>query len=127
MTGLQLSPRAEPESSSVPGVFSPTVQPVHGLNATGKGLVAANVILPVLAIIVVALRLLSNSVKGAKLGSDDYTIIVSLVGSVAMCGIGIYGAVAHLHGVPDSSITLEEYTTWRKVNYIDILNIRHWL
>lgn len=61
---------------------------------------SAGITLPVVGIIVVALRFWLRSYQKAKLGLDDYTILVALFFVIGMSICLIYGAAKHSLGYP---------------------------
>ena len=98
------------------------------------GGLVVNVVLPILAIIGVALRYAARLKKRQPLQADDWTILVSLVCSslqyarvfnllifvkllcMAIAANSIYAACTGLHGVPWDHMTLDSFRSFRKVD-----------
>ncbi|KAF2836969.1 hypothetical protein M501DRAFT_211771 [Patellaria atrata CBS 101060] len=89
-------------------------------SAAVGGLVA-NIVLPLLDILVVALRLAARRKKRAPLKVDDWTIVVSLLICLAFSASGIYAACSGLHGVPYDQMPEASFRRFRIVEFSDIL------
>ncbi|CAG8961582.1 hypothetical protein HYFRA_00006116 [Hymenoscyphus fraxineus] len=92
------------------------------LSDDGVGFLVANVVLPFLAAVAVALRFAARIMKGTPLKMDDWTILVCLIISTATCAAsGIYGAAAGIHGVSWELMTRDTFILFRKMEFSDIL------
>ncbi|KAI1407125.1 hypothetical protein F5Y13DRAFT_175585, partial [Hypoxylon sp. FL1857] len=86
---------------------------------TAIGDLVANIVLPILATVGVALRFLARTKKGQPLKLDDYTILFALILCLGLAAAEIYAACTGLVGVPWDN--LESYEAFRKIQFADII------
>lgn len=86
-----------------------------GLNPIAQQYIVACTILPLLAVISVGLRLATKTIKGTRMGGDDYTIIACLVIAMILSIIGLHAAAMEYVGKPFDTLNAEELKTRARV------------
>ncbi|KAH7406409.1 hypothetical protein DE146DRAFT_647409 [Phaeosphaeria sp. MPI-PUGE-AT-0046c] len=80
-----------------------------------------NIVLPLASIIFVALRFHVRIKTRQPLLGDDWTILGALACCIAAASMSIWAAATGINGTPWDQLTREEYTTFRKFFFTDVL------
>lgn len=107
-----MNPHIVPAGQPPPDVYSNFVDPVNN----APNLVACNIVLLIISTFLVAARLISRTyLTDWRLGWDDYSMIVALVGTAIFSSFVItttnYGLGRHMWDVPISTYT-PQYLWW---------------
>ncbi|KAF7536557.1 hypothetical protein G7054_g4412 [Neopestalotiopsis clavispora] len=85
------------------------------------GAVVANTILQFLAVVAVALRFRTRYKARQPLGSDDWTIFISMIFSLGLYSSFMYGVSHGLLGVPWATISPDGFVSFRKIQFAAII------
>ncbi|KAF2266513.1 hypothetical protein CC78DRAFT_615029 [Lojkania enalia] len=91
------------------------------LSGAQQSSLAANIVLPLLAIIAVALRLAVAFRNVSGVGWSEYVILFALIIAIGDCSLGIYASARGILGVPFETLTRANLETYLLMVYIDIL------